>query len=339
MSLVNPQNMHKKILVIRFSSIGDIVLCTPVPRLLKFAFPDAEIHFLTKPGYQDLLQENPYIHQIHLLDKHPILKAFELKQLGFDCLIDLHVNSRTRFFKSILDIPTYDFPKINLEKWIAVHFKLPALPPIHIVDRYLQTLEIFGIKNDGKGLDFYSHQNELNFCKKLLPNSHQMFIAWAIGAQHKTKQFPSNKIISILKQCQLPIVLLGGKEDGEMASKISTLFPEQVIHFCGKLTIKQSAAMLSLSKFVVSNDTGLMHIAAALQKPIISIWGNTIPALGMSAYYGNSTVAHAIIEQSDLTCRPCSKIGHDACPQKHFNCMLSLDEQKILSNMHQFWDA
>ena len=331
--------MQKKILVIRFSSIGDIVLCTPVPRLLKRTFPSAEIHFLTKPGYQDLLIENPYVHQIHVLDKHPLLKAYELKQLGFDCIIDLHVNTRTLFFKSILNIPAYSFPKINLEKWIAVQLKQPALAPIHIVDRYIQTLEVFGIQNDHQGLDFFINQNEIAFSKNLLPPSHQTFMAWAIGAQHATKQFPVDKIIAVIQQTKLPIVLLGGKEDLAVAENICRQFPQQVIHFCGKLSIRQSAAMVQLSKFVISNDTGLMHIAAAFKKPIISIWGNTIPAFGMSAYYGQHQISHVAIENNELNCRPCSKIGFHTCPKLHFNCMRAINEQSILNTIVEFWKA
>lgn len=329
--------MQKKILVIRFSSIGDIVLCSPIPRLLKSKFPNAEIHFLTKPAYQDLLSENPHINQIHVLDKHPILKAYELKQLGFDFLIDLHVNTRSLFIKSVLDIPAYSFPKINLEKWMAITLKIPALPPVHIVDRYVQTLSVFNINNDHKGLDFYLTEKDIESCKTLLPESHQQFIAWAIGAQHATKRFPVSKIKAVIGKTHLPIVLLGGKEDEAVAEQICASFPNQVIHFCGKLSIHKSAAMIALSKFVMSNDTGLMHIAAALKKPIISIWGNTIPELGMAPYYGNSTILQAAIETKELHCRPCSKIGFDTCPLHHFNCMNLQDEATILEKINLFW--
>jgi ADP-heptose:LPS heptosyltransferase len=331
--------MQKKILVIRFSSIGDIVLCTPIPRALKQQYPKAEIHFLTKPGYQSLLENNPNIDQIHLLDKHPILKALELKQLGFDMLIDLHVNTRTLLFKSILAVPSHSFSKINIEKWIAVNLKLPALPAIHIVDRNFKAIEHLGVYNDLKGLDFYLQDTEIEAIKSKLPGTHQQFIGWAIGAQHATKKLPIEQITYLIQQTSFPIVLLGGKEDTEIATQIANQFPNRVIHYCGKYNIRESAALVALSKFVISNDTGLMHIAAALKKPILSFWGNTIPALGMSPYYGNNEVNHVMMEVKDLPCRPCSKIGFDTCPKQHFNCMKQLNFGMILTNMNQLWQA
>jgi heptosyltransferase-2 len=331
--------MQKKILVIRFSSIGDIVLCSPIPRALKQQYPYAEVHFLTKPGYQSLLENNPFIDCIHLLDKNPILKALELKKMGFDLLIDLHVNTRTLLFKSVLDLPSYSFSKINLEKWIAVNLKLPILPSLHIIERNFKAVEHLGVYNDSKGLDFHLLDAEIEAVKSNLPSSHQQFIAWAIGAQHTTKKLPVAQIISLIQHADFPIVLLGGKEDAEIANQIANQFPKRVIHYCGKYSIRESAALLALSKFVLSNDTGLMHIAAALKKPILSFWGNTIPALGMSPYYGKHVVSHVMMEVKDLPCRPCSKIGFDTCPKQHFNCMKLLDMEQIYSNLNQFWQA
>lgn len=307
-----------KFLIIRFSSIGDIVLTTPVIRCLKQQIPDAEVHVLTKPGFKQVLEYNPYIDTLHLLDKPLLAKTLELKSEGFDCIIDLHNNLRTRIIKGILDIPAYSFNKLNIEKTVRVKFKHDMLPAEHIVDRYLNTVAPLGVFNDGKGLDYFLAENTT------LPDSVHLptkYIAVAIGAQHTTKRLPNNKLIEIAKQTTETLVLLGGKEDVENAKQIAAQSGSHVINLCGQLSLAQSALIVKQAAAVITHDTGLMHIAAAFQKPIVSVWGNTIPEFGMTAYYGNYDVQNFVFEIRNLSCRPCSKIGFNQCPQKHFSCM------------------
>jgi ADP-heptose:LPS heptosyltransferase len=124
------------------------------------------------------------------------------------------------------------------------------------------------------------------------------------------------------------VVLLGGKEDVATAKEIAAACGAQVIDFCGKITLAQSAWLVKNAALVQTNDTGLMHIAAAFHKPIISYWGNTLPAFGMTPYYGklgkDEIYPAQFIENKDLACRPCSKIGFKACPKGHFKCMDTL---------------
>lgn len=316
--------MRKKILIIRFSSIGDIVLTSPVVRCLAKQLPEAEIHYLTKPSYKILLENNPYIHQLHLLDKHPIWKASEMKSENFDLVIDLHNNLRTALFKSVLGVNSYSFPKLNYEKFIHVYFGSNQLPDIHIVDRYLETTQSLGVYNDGKGLDYFiPDHNKIERFEELNIGSDRYY-TWAIGAQHFTKRLPVERIIALIQQLNLPVVLLGGKEDESNAKKIQDSCGNKVYQACGKLNLDQSAWLVKNSEKLFTNDTGLMHIAAALQVPITSFWGNTIPQFGMTPYYGKSNTAFDIIENTGLSCRPCSKIGFSKCPKGHFNCMNAL---------------
>ena len=167
-----------------------------------------------------------------------------------------------------------------------------------------------------------------------LPVTHQNeYIAFAIGAQHSTKRLPIEKIISICQKINHPIILLGGKEDSETAQKIANAVGELVYNACGKYNINQSAALVKQSKTLITHDTGLMHIGAALGVKIISVWGNTIPAFGMYPYYPNNPEKFVIIENKNLTCRPCSKLGYDKCPKKHFKCMQDIDEGKIVEKV------
>lgn len=318
-----------KILILRFSSIGDIVLTTPVIRCLRLQMPHAEIHYLTKPAFKVVLEHNPYIHQLHLLDKPLWAKANELRKLNFDLVVDLHHNLRTLQVKRILNVPATSFPKRNLEKMLLVNFKINRLPKEHIVDRYLETVKGIGINNDGTGLDYFIPEKDVVHSINGFTPAAQPYYAWAIGAQHFTKRLPNEKIIGFAQQLQHPLVLLGGKEDHANGEIIANALGSKCINLCGALNLNQSASMVQQSEQLFTNDTGLMHIGAALRKPIVSFWGNTLPAFGMTPYYGKHAVSSTIVENTELKCRPCSKIGFNKCPKGHFNCMQSLQWDQL----------
>ncbi len=317
-----------KFLIIRFSSIGDIVLTTPVVRNLKEQCEGAEVHYLTKKQYQGILEHNPYIDKIHTLEGSLSELAVELRREHFHYVIDLHNNLRTARIKLKLHTTSFKFNKLNKEKWLMVNFKKNSLPDVHIVDRYLETVDFFIDKNDMKGLDFFiPEEDELNL--KTLPETHQNgFIAFAIGAQHATKRLPDEKIISICKKISQPIILLGDKNDAVVAEKVVAEVGENIYNACGKYNLNQSAWLVKQARLVISHDTGLMHIAAAFKKQIISIWGNTIPEFGMYPYLSHEK--SEIIEVKGLKCRPCTKIGFGKCPKKHFKCMNDIDEERIV---------
>lgn len=315
-----------KFLILRFSSIGDIVLTTPVIRCLKKQVPGAEVHFLTKPGFKPVLEHNPYIDHLHLLDKPLLQKIQELKSLGFDYIIDLHNNLRTRIIKGVMDAPAFSFDKLNIEKSILVTFKQNILSDVHIVDRYMDTVTSFGVVNDAEGLDYFLPPG-FSFPSNIsLPEN---FIAFAIGAQHATKRLPNEKIIAICKLIDKPVILLGGKEDANNGERIAQQAGAHVINLCGKLSLHESAYAVKQASKVITHDTGLMHIAAAFKKEIISVWGNTVPEFGMTPYYGKYKIPNLKSEIRNLYCRPCSKIGYKKCPKGHFKCMMLQDEHLI----------
>ncbi len=317
----------KKILIIRFSSIGDIVLTTPVIRCIKQQQPDIEIHYLTKNIFKEILENNPYITTIHTIEKDVKEITDELKKENFDFVIDLHHNIRSLQTKTALGKPSSSFKKLNFKKWLLVNFKINKMSPIHIVDRYMQTAEKLGIKNDNKGLDYFiPEKDEVNVTS--LPSTHRHgYIGFVIGAKHFTKQLPIEKIISICKKLNQPIVLLGGKEDLSRANEIEKAVGTTIYNACGKYNLNQSASLIKQSTKIITHDTGLMHIAAAFKKEIISIWGNTVPAFGFTPYLPAPT--SKIIEVNNLPCRPCSKIGYEKCPKGHFKCMREIDENQI----------
>jgi len=317
-----------RILIIRFSSIGDIVLTSPVSRCLKLQL-DAEVHYLTKSSFKGINSANPYIDKIHTIDKKVNEIIPKLKALNFDYIIDLHKNIRSRQVRNKLKVKSFSFNKINIEKWLLVNLKINRLPNLHIVDRYMETVANLGIKNDGKGLDYFIPQ------ATALPSEIEVidnpYIAFAVGAAHATKRLPKDKIISICKKIKQPIVLLGGPGDAKVGAEIERVAGVHVINLCGKISLHQSALVVQNSDFVISHDTGMMHIAAGLKKRIISVWGNTVPEFGMTAYHPNNEENSSIIQVKNLSCRPCSKIGYADCPKGHFKCMREIDEEKLLS--------
>lgn len=319
----------KKILIIRFSSIGDIVLTTPVVRCLKQQKPEIEVHYLTKKNFKGILENNPYISKVHTIEKDVKEIATELKNENFDFVIDLHNNLRSLQTKRIIGKPYSSFKKLNFKKWILVNFKIDRMPALHVVDRYLQTVEHLGILNDKKGLDYFiPDQDKVNISN--FPSTHQnKYIGFVIGAKHTTKQLPTEKIISICKKLEQPIVLLGGKEDHERAEHIANAVGSSIYNACGIYNLNQSASIIQQADKIITHDTGLMHIAAAFKKQIISIWGNTVPAFGFTPYLPDE---HSkIVEVKDLSCRPCSKIGHMKCPKGHFKCMMEISEKDVIS--------
>lgn len=312
----------KKILILRFSSIGDIVLTTPVIRCLKTQL-DCELHYATKENYASIVHNNPHVDKVHVLQNSIPDLIEKLKKENFDYIIDLHHNIRTLRIKRALKVKAWSFNKVNIEKWLMTMFKINRLPNVHIVDRYLETTKELGVINDNKGLDYFIPAEDIVILNTVGNFIENHYVAIAIGAQHYTKRLPLHKLIELCQNIASPIVLLGGKEDADTAEKIIAALPQRkdIFQACGKFNLNQSASIVQQAKAVISHDTGLMHIAAAFNKEIWSIWGNTIPGFGMYPY---QTVHHNI-ERTNLSCRPCSKIGHHSCPKKHFKCMEEQD--------------
>lgn len=315
---------HMKILVLRFSSIGDIVLTSPVLRCVKQQVKDVELHVATKAVFADLVRFNPHVDLVHELKDDLDGLIAELKKQKFDAVIDLHHNLRTTRVKRALGVKAYSFPKLNIEKWLMVNFKMDRLPKQHIVDRYLSTVQELGVKNDGQGLDlFIPEEREVDL--KSLPENHRTgYTALAIGAAHATKRLTPHKLIELAALIKGPIVLIGGKEDQVVARSIVSATGGRVFDATGKYDILGSASLIKWATRVIAHDSGAMHIACAFKRPLMSVWGNTIPEFGMGPYMPTHP-ERARIAQVDVGCRPCSKIGFDHCPDGHFRCMEQQD--------------
>lgn len=322
--------MIKKILVIRFSSIGDIVLTSPVVRCLKEQIPGAEIHFVTKAAFREVLEHNPYLHTLWSF-KEDISELYEpLKAEKFDVLIDLHHNLRSLRLKQRLGVRSYRFNKLNIKKFLAVRLKMRnQLPDVHIVDRYLETVRPLGIKNDGKGLDYFiGPEAEMDVMSRFFNGVDTRYLALVIGGSYFTKQIPLVKLQEIVSASPWPVILLGGASDKSTGLQLTASIPQkQVFNACGEFSLNQSACILRSAEWVITSDTGLMHIAAAFHKKIVSVWGNTIPEFGMGVY--KPVPESKVLQVEGLSCRPCSKLGYKKCPEGHFKCMMDQNVQFI----------
>lgn len=325
----------KKILVIRFSSIGDIVLTTPVVRCLKNQLEDIELHVLTKKKFSNLFKKNIYVDKVFEFDNSLKDNIKELKKENYDYIVDLQKNKRSKRVTASLRCPYSSFPKLNIKKFLLTTFKINLMPDIHIVDRYFEAVKELGVKNDFKGLDFFiSPENQYDI--EQLPASFQNgYHAFVIGGTYKTKILPAVKIVEVIKKLQEPVVLLGGPDDVERADDVIDSVSENVVNLVGKINLEQSASLVKMAKSVMTNDTGLMHIAAAFHKNIVSVWGNTVPELGMYPYLPNEKDKCHIVECKEVKCRPCSKLGFKDCPKKHFRCMMEIDTDVVVANLRK----
>lgn len=320
------------------------MLTTPVLRCIRQQRPDAQIHYLTKQVFQPVVGYNPNIDKIHYLEQDLSLLYPELKAEKFDYVIDLHNNLRTARVKKALGVEkTYAFPKLNVQKWLLVNLKVNVMPDKSIVERYFEPLKELGIRNDGLGLEYFIPPSSVTDNDDI-PTSHwNGYVACVIGGSYNTKKFPVEQWKAFCAAVPYPVILLGGPDDREEGRLIAADDPVKIYNSCGKFNLNESAHLVQRARVVVSNDTGLMHVAAAFQKPVISLWGNTSPEMGMFPYFGGNNLKErvspksAIMENKGLSCHPCSKLGYARCPKKHFKCMNGLSIDQIVTQVKGYW--
>lgn len=331
-----------RLLIIRLSSIGDIVFTTAAIRCAKEQIPGVEIHFLTKKSLKAVTEANPYIDHFHYHDNNLAETIANLKAAKIDQVIDLHNNFRTFRIKKALGLPSHTYRKLSLQKWILTRFGINLLPDTHIVQRSLDPLKELGVQNDGKGMDYFIPAN-ISLKSNDLPTAHQAgYIALVIGASYATKRMPVQQLKELCALIPVPIILIGGKEDTIVGEEVANVDPIKIYNACGKFNLHESALLVKGARMVISNDTGFLHIACAFHKKTIAIWGATSPLLQVAPYYAKSDLQsgqemffNAIVP--NLPCQPCSKYGTKKCPQGHFACMKKQDLHFIAEKAMQYY--
>ena len=331
-----------KFLIIRFSSIGDIVLASPVFRCLKKQLPLSEVHFLTKLSFKMITSSNPYIDKFFYYDNDLNKLIEELRKESYDYVIDLHNNFRSVKVKRSLKKKYFTIDKLTVEKFFLTKFHINFMPGIHITQRSLQTVKSFGVKDDGLGLDYFIADSD-KISEKDLPTSHLAgYIAIVIAANHNTKKLPVHKLKELCSKIAYPIILIGGKQEFEEGRIVSEIDPIKIFNACGKFNLNESADLVRRSDLVISNDTGLQYIACAFKKPLLAIWGSTSPELDVEPFYGDQFMKqykgmiYENIIVPALSCQPCSKYGLKECPLGHFKCMEKHDIDGIVMKVEKF---
>lgn len=318
----------KKVLVIRFSSIGDVVLTSPVIRVLKKN--GFHVSVITKKGFRVLWQENPFVDDLILVDDFSTQTLSLLKEKQFDVVVDLHNNSWAKNIKTYLGVDSYTLSKSNINKALLVWTKLKVFGVSHIVSRYLDTVKPLIGEIAVDGLDFFEAVPS-DSIKPILESKYAVFV---IGGQHKGKMMTEARMIEFCKKFNYKLFLLGGPEDEVKGDHVAKNSGNQIINYAGKLSLMDSVNVLKHAHFVISHDTGLMHIASAYKRNIISLWGATSPELGFPPYKPGE---HSVILEEPHVLRPTSKLGK----QRVFNQIDYIDRiplDKILGECDKLWN-
>lgn len=306
----------KKILVIRFSSFGDIILTFPLVNLIKKKFPQSKISFITKPQYSELVKLNPLTDEIIEFDKH-----LKIDFKNYDLIIDLQNNPKSRAFTFAANVKTVRYKKDNFKKFLLVKFKINLFKEIiPVYKRYIQTIsDIFSFAE--KDYNFTAS----NLTAADLPFPDKPFIVIAPSSKHFTKRYPKEKYLELIDKLKHKYKIILTGDDSEIDREICNYLctDEKVINYCGKLNYSELVYVLKNAQFVISNDSGVMHLAEALGKKVYAIFGSTVKEFGFFPQLKTSNV----FEVEGLYCRPCTHIGLDKCPEGHFKCML---ENKVV---------
>ena len=316
-----------KFLCIRLTALGDMVVTTPVYRALKQQL-GAEVHVLTRPGTAQMLSGNPHVDVILNYEQPDLIG--KLRSEGYDLVIDLHCNARSHKLRLALGLPVVGYYKRNIDK-LLLRRGINRFGQEHLVHRYFKALAPLGIRYDGEGLDYFIAADERESAQEAIAAAGRKqrvdlsgpWTAMVIAGTHFTKRMPASLILKVIEHSEQPIVLLGGPDVAELAAEVEAKASgERLINLVNQLPLRVSCAVLAKAESVIATDTGLMHVAAALRKPIVAVWGSTAPPYGMYPFVPEahaSSIRHAEVE--GLSCHPCSKIGYPACPRGHFRCM------------------
>ena len=354
-----------RILLIRFSSIGDIILTTPLIKKIRSEYPNSRIDYLTLERYGELLRDNPHIDSLHLIESgmpiHTLMEsARELSGQGYDYLLDLHRSSRSALFRLCIGSgKKYKLNKNYLRRALLVLFKINLYrEPNSVVNRYFQAAGELDLHPDVEA-EIWISRNALRECQKRIhslltvktetdPGDEIMriernllrlarsekVISLMPFATWQTKEWGTARFIELGRRLSgesAVILIHGGEEDKARADSLAEAIGVRAIPLAGNTTMLESALLLSLSDCLISNDTGIMHMGSAVKIPVIAIFGSTTEELGFFPYRSEGEVI-----QADLHCRPCTAKGLRQCPKGHFRCMNDITVDRVHSAVEKF---
>jgi heptosyltransferase-2 len=330
---------RQKILVIRLSSIGDILLASPLLRVLKKRFPDAELSFVVKKRFLDAIRTNKHVDQVISLDTTAglpelvRLRSFIRKQ-SFDLILDIHNNFRSLFLRTGIGVNVFSYPKFRCKRFLLIRFKWNRYEDIiPVYRRYFYSARELGIEDDGLGLEFWVDNAASARMEELLGGAgfskERFTLCLAPGAGFETKRWLPEYFLDVanrlIRQREVQVLLLGDERDRKITRTITAQLSGLFLDLSGELSLMESAAALTFADLFITNDTGLMHLAVALGVKTIAIFGPTTKELGFFPIARHALV----VENAGLYCRPCTHIGSHKCPQKHFRCMREVLPEQV----------
>lgn len=320
-------NSINRLLIIRLSSLGDILLTTPVIRALKNNFTEAKLDFLLREEYSDTLKYNPYLDNTILLKRDYDVNeiAAELDAKNYDKIIDLQNNRRSRAIVKKIGVESFRYKKNNLAKFLLVNFKFRTnSKTLSVPERYANAIP--GIELDDKGLDIFLPE-ELSSNLE----TDKQYIGICPGSRHFTKMYPEDYFIqfgNLIIESGKQVVIFGGSDDIEVSKRLHSQIKGS-INLSNNNNLLQTAHDMKLCEAVICNDSGLMHTAAAAGVPVIAIFGSTVKDFGFAPY----NIPNLILENKSLNCRPCSHIGRNSCPKNHFKCMKEIYPHQVYEGL------
>lgn len=341
------QGPFHKTLIVRFSSVGDIVLSSLLVRVFRQRFPQAQIDYLVKSEFAELVRYNPHVSRVREFPQNgrfADLADFRRRILNekYDLIIDLHDSLRSRYICAgaprVVRVRKRKIARFILvrSKW-DVYELFGGAPSV--AERYLETVRPFGVTDDGKGLELFVPADTGGRIADLLNDSARSggMIGICPSARHNTKMWLKEGFAETASTLALkynrPIVLFGSLEDQSRCREIEGLVRQrstniQVVNLSGKHSLTETAAAMDHCSIVITNDSGLMHIAAARKRKVVAIFGSTVREFGF-APFGTESV---VVENDSLWCRPCTHIGRAACPKGHFECMKDITASQVIAS-------
>lgn len=314
-------NSIEKILIIRLSSLGDVILTTPVIRSLKKAYPNLKIDFVVKKEYSAVVENSPY------LDNVFTYQSFGKDINSYGAVLDLQNNRRSNKLRKNFSGITFSYRKPSAEKFLLVNFKINLLrDKIPVPVRYAQSIP--GLKLDEEGSEIYLPP-ELNTPVEQNKNR----IALCPGSRHFTKMWVKEyyvKIAELLIEMGFEVVLIGGSSDKIICMEIAEITGAK--NLATDDDLYNTVINLKKCSMALCNDSGMMHTAAAAKIPVAAIFGSTVEEFGFFPY----KAINLVLENKSLSCRPCSHIGRNNCPKNHFKCMKEIKPEYVLEQILKF---
>lgn len=322
------------ILVIRLTSLGDVVLATPIVRMLRQAHPEASIDVAVDERFAEVWNKNPHVHHVHAVSRG---SEHRIDAKPYDLVVDLQRNRRSaRLIKRLSSVASpmvVRYAKHRLEKLALVYCKRKPKHVTHVVQRYAEPLLGMGLALDTGGLELWPQRAQLDASYVESATPGRLRIGIAPGAQHDTKRYPPALMARVVRHLAIDhgaeVILLGGKADVELCDEIYNASEVMPTRADGATSITATLGVLDTLDAVVSCDSAIVHMSAARSLPVVVVYGSTAPEFGFTPY----GVPHTIVQTEDVACRPCTHIGRARCPKGHFQCMNSISPQHVANEV------